>query len=212
MDLSTIDGLSDEQRVKIAALYDTDVAGLKAKNDELLGEKKTISQSVLEKDQILEEARKVAKQAEIKNLELQGKYDEAQVLQETERAKLVAEAESNAEMYKTTLEKYHTTKLKDAILANVTDLQKPFVEAMLDKSISTEMKDNEMIATLSHGDNKFTTAQDFINGVGEDKAWQSVLKGVDSSGAGTTQSGKTTTGTDPDAAYKQRLRDAGLTT
>ena len=54
MDLSTIEGLTEDQRAAITALHDSSNEGLRNKNAELLSEKKAIQLTAQEQQQIAE--------------------------------------------------------------------------------------------------------------------------------------------------------------
>ena len=107
MDLSSIEGLSEEQTASILAAHNADVEGLKNQQAKLVDETKSAKQAASENASAVEEARKAASDAEARALESQGKYQEAQKIREDERAKLVAEANANADKYKDTLNMFH---------------------------------------------------------------------------------------------------------
>lgn len=211
MELSEL-GLSEEQLAGI----NEHVAGLKASNTKLMDETKQAKIASSEKDTAVEEARKVAADEKAKTLEAQGKYEEAQKLREEERANLVAEANADAEKYKKALDDNHLTIAKNGILNKVLDAFQPAAEAVLNSVVSVSYDDTGKPSTVyKYGEQEFSSAADFINGVGEDAMWSGMLKGADSSGAGTKQSnnsgGASSSGTDKtQSALEQRLKQKGI--
>ena len=214
MDLSKIDGLTEDQIASINALHDTDVTGLKTKNTQLMDEAKSAKASSHEKDAAVEEARKTALNAEEQRLMLEGKFEEAKKLGEDERARLVAEANANADKYKATLSEYHLSTAKNGVLNKVVEGMEEFALARLDKDVSLSYDDNgNAITVFKHGDKEFATAADFINGVSDDAGWGRMLKGADSSGAGMTQNsngGTLPSSNNTESALEKRLKSKGL--
>ena len=211
MDLSEL-GLSEDQLLGV----EKHVEGLKAKNTDLMDEAKKAKLSVSEKEAIAEEARKAAASAKAEALESLGKYEEAQKLREDERAELVAQANAERDNAKLALDKYHLSSAKNSVLNKVLDQFQPAAEAVLNNAISVSYDDNGNANTVfKHGEQEFSSAADFINGVGEDAMWSGMLKGADSSGAGTKQvnnsGGASSSGTDKtQSALEQRLKRKGL--
>ena len=190
MDLSSIEGLTEDQRAAVIAAHESDVEGLKNQQKKLVDEAKSAKAAASENAATVEEARKAASDAEARALESQGKYDEAQKIREEERAKLVAEANANADKYKDTLDMFHKNNALNGVLNNVLDQFKPAAEAVLNQNISvTYDDDGNAKAVYKYGEQEFSSASDFINGVGDDAMWSGMLKGAVSSGAGTKQSG-----------------------
>jgi len=214
MDLSGIEGLSEEHQAAIMAAHNADVEGLKANNTKLMDEAKKAKTSVGEKDLAIEEARKVAADAEAKALESQGKYEEAQKLREDERAKLVAEANANADKYKNALEAKDIIEAKSPILSKVLDQFQPAAEAVLNNAISITYDESGNAKTMyKHGDKEFSSQAEFLDGVKDDAMWSGMLKGADSSGAGTKQSGNSgasSTGDKVGDNLSARLKGHGL--
>lgn len=216
MDLTKIEGLTEEQQAAIIAQYDADISGLKSKNDELLSEKKSVQQSAQEKEKALEEARKAAQDAKAKELEAQGKYEEAQKLREEERAKLVAEAEQKAELAQSNLDKYHKTSALNSVMNLIHDDFKEVSSALLSNMLNISYNDQgEAITEFKHNGEVVAKNVDEFKGwaVGQG-AFKRILKGVDSSGADSTNNSRNTSGVngdDKDSAFKNRLKQAGLT-
>ena len=190
MDLSTIDGLSEDQKAAILAQHESGMSGLKKKNDELLSEKKSVQQSAGEKEQALEEARKAAQDAKARELEAQGKYEEAQVLREEERAKLIAESEAKAKTAQDALDKFHRGQALNEVQSLIHDDFKDLSSAMLSNMLKVGYNDQgEAITSFEHnGEVIAKNVSEFKSWASEQDSFKKILKGVDSSGANTQQS------------------------
>lgn len=215
MDLTKIEGLTEDQIAAITAQYDDDVSGLRNKNEQLLSEKKTVQQSAQEKEQALEEARKAAQDAKAKELEAQGKYEEAQKLREEERAKLVAEAEQKAELAQSNLDKYHKTSALNSAMNLIHDDFKDLSKAMLSNMLNISYNDQgEAVTEFKHnGEVIAKNVEEFKGWASEQDSFKRILKGVDSGGAGSSNNSRNAggvDGNDKDSAFKQRLKKAGL--
>lgn len=190
VDLAKVEGLTPEQQAALSALFDSEVGGLKSKVEELLSEKKSVSAKAHETESALEEARKAALSAEEQKLMMQGKYEEAQALREKERAELVAKANAEAEKAKGALESmYRGTALNQA-KSLIHDDYKDFTEARLERMIHLEYGEDGSAQTVYKDGDKViaTNVDEFKSWASEQPTWQKVLNGVNSSGAGTTQS------------------------
>lgn len=214
MDLSSIEGLTPEQQAAITAQYETDINGLKSKNDELLSEKKTVQQLAQEKDATIEEARQAAVKAEEEKLVAEGKYKEALELREKEKAELIAKAQEQAKTATEALEGYHKGNALNAALNLVHDDFKDVSNAMLSNMLNISYNDQgEAVTEFKHnGEVVAKNVDEFKSWASEQDAFKKILKGVDSSGAGTQRSqGASGAESDKDSAFKQRLKSAGLT-
>ena len=102
------------------------------------------------------------------------------------------------------------SEVKSQIMANVDPRFKQFAETVLDKSINVSYDEKGAAKfELKLGDAVYNDAESFLGGAKENEAWQNVLSATNSSGGGATQSGGAANN-DPDSAYKQRLKNAGL--
>ncbi len=190
MDLSSIEGLTEDQRAAVLAAHESDVEGLKNQQKKLVDEAKSAKAAASENAATVEEARKAASDAEARALESQGKYEEAQKVREEERAKLIAEANAERDKATNALDMFHKNNALNGVLNNVLDQFKPAAEAVLNQNISvTYDDDGNAKAVYKYGEQEFSSASDFINGVGDDAMWSGMLKGAVSSGAGTKQGG-----------------------
>lgn len=210
MDLSSIEDLSEGQQQAILALHETDVTGLKSKNSELLGKINDSKVVVSEAEQIAEDARKAAIVAEEARLKAEGKYEEAAQVAETERATLIAKAQSEANTAKDLLKQRDLKDIHFDILNKVHDTFLPAAQAMLNASTDvTYGEDGKKVISIRSGDKEFNSTADFMAHAQTDATWSAMLKAPDTQGSGANVSngGKAP---DVDADYKQRLKTSGL--
>lgn len=183
MDLSTIEGLTEAQISAIQQAHDTDVTGLKGKNSELLGkmdEYKTESQRNADS---IEEARKATVLATEAKLLAEGKYEEAQALRETERADLVATANTEKEKAQNMLKQRDLKDVHFDILSKVGEnLQAP-AQAMLTAMTDISYNENgQTVISIKCGDKEFSNTVDFLAHAETDATWKAMLKAPDTQG------------------------------
>jgi hypothetical protein len=206
--------LDEDQAAKITALFDNELGGLKNKVDELLGEKKTVQQGLTEKEQALEEARKAAVSAEELRLVESGQYKEALALREKEVAEAIAQANENATKANEAL----MSRDKSSILNNASQLIDERFRDMSADKLSNMLKvsyndQQEPIAEFIHnGDVVARSVEEFKGWASEQDSFKNILKGVESSGANTSQShgGSAANGNDTQTKLAQRLKAQGL--
>lgn len=189
MDLSEL-GLSEEQLAGV----ETYAAGLKAKNDELLGEKKAEQQKARDANEQTELARQSAVKAEEERLKLAGDVDGLKAHYEDQLASKIAEANQSAEKAQNMLIDRDKGGVKNSILSSVDDRYKSFVGTQLDSMISVSYDESgKMLSSIKDGDAQYATPTEFLDGVKDSDTWKHVLKAQGLSGANTQQS--MTTGT-----------------
>lgn len=213
VDLTGLD-LNEEQSAKITALFDSEIGGLKNKVDELIGEKRNVQQTSTEKDQIIEDARKAAVTAEESRLVESGRYKEALELREKETTEAIATANASALTAKEALQSRDYGTSSSNLLGMFHDSHKEVGEALLSKGLKIGYNDqHQPVTTFEYGGEVVATGIDEIKGwAGEQSVFKQYLKGVDSSGADTTQSrgGSATNGNDTQTNLAQRLKAQGL--
>tara|TARA_R110000765_G_scaffold337065_1_gene427402 strand:- start:163 stop:810 length:648 start_codon:yes stop_codon:yes gene_type:complete len=214
VDLTGIDGLSEEQSTKLSELFDNEIGGLKSKVEALIGEKRNVQQTSTEKDRVIEEARKAAVTAEESRLVENGRYKEALELREKETTEAIATANSSTLAAKEALQSRDYGTSSNTLLSMFHDSHKEVGEALLSKGLKIGYNDNNQpITTFEYGGNIVATGIDEIKGwAGEQSVFKQYLKGVDSSGANTTQSrgGSATNGNETQNNLAQRLKAKGL--
>jgi len=189
IDLSGID-LNEEQTAKVTALIDSEVSGLKNKVDELLGEKKNVQQGLTEKEQALEDARKAAVSAEEQRLVEAGQYKEALALREKEVAEAMAQATNSAEEAKNALLSRDKGDVLNKLKSLVRDDLRGVSEAMLSNMIEIGYNEDKSVSTsfLHNGEKIADSVEGFKSWAENNETLKHIMKGVDSSGAGVTQS------------------------
>ena len=189
VDLTGLD-LNEEQSAKITALFDSEIGGLKNKVDELIGEKRNVQQTSTEKDQIIEDARKAAITAEESRLVESGRYKEALELREKETTEAIAKANESALTAKDALTSRDRGDVMGKVMGLVHDDHKWNSEAMLSNMLEIGYNDQEQLTTQfkSNGEVVANNVEEFKSWAGEQDSFKKILKGVDSSGASTTQS------------------------
>ncbi len=213
MDLTKIEGLTEEQAAAITAQYNADTEGLRNKNEQLLGEKKSVQQSAAEQAQSLELARQAAVKAEEEKLVAEGKYKEALDLREKENAELTAKANEEAQKAKDALNNYHKGSILNEVKSLIHDDFKDLASDRLSNMLKVGYNDQQQPVTTFEHEGKVVASniEEFKGWASEQPQFAKILKGVDSSGAGTQRSHSDSVASGEDAAYKARLRAAGLT-
>lgn len=214
MDLSKIEGLTEEQSAAITAILNTETEGLRNKNEQLLGEKKTIQGSVAEQAQALEDARKAANKIAEEKLVAEGKYTEALAMREQENAELTAKANEEATKAKDALTNYHKGNALNSTLDLIHSDYKDLAKAQLSNMLKIGYNDQgEAITTYEHeGKVIANNVDEFKSWAGEQPTFKKILNGVNSSGADTTQSraSGSNDGNTVQSKLAQRLKAQGL--
>ena len=213
VDLTGIN-LDEEQTAKITALFDSEIGGLKNKVDELIGEKRNVQASSTEKDQIIDDARKAAAKAHEETLIASGKTDELKAFYEEQLATTTAELTATAKTAKDALTSRDRGDVMGKVMGLVHDDHKWNSEAMLSNMLEIGYNDQQQLTTQfkHNGEVVANNVDEFNSWAGEQDSFKKILKGVDSSGADTTQSrsGSATNGNDTQTKLAQRLRAKGL--
>ena len=190
VDLTGIEGLNEDQTAKLSALFDSEIGGLKNKVEELIGEKRNVQQSSQEKDQVIEDARKAAAKAHEETLIAAGKTDELKAFYEEQLATTTAELTASAKTAKDALTSRDRGDVMSKVMGLVHDDHKWNSEAMLSNMLEIGYNDQQQLTTQfkSNGEVVANNIEEFKSWAGEQDSFKRILKGVDSSGASTTQS------------------------
>ena len=190
MDLSKVEGLTAEQVAAINAMHDESTTGLKSKVDELLDEKKTASQKAKDAEEIAEQARLAASEAEKKRLADAGKWDELNAKHEQELAAATAKAQEEAEKANNALTNYHKGNALNEALGLVHDDFKDITKPLLSSMVKIAYNDEGLATTTfeHNGEVIANNVSEFKSWASEQDAFKKILNGVDSSGAGAAQS------------------------
>ena len=213
MDLSKFD-LSEEVTAAIQAEFTKETEGLRNKNEQLLGEKKTIQGSVAEQAQIAEDARQAAVKAEEARLKASNDMDGLKSHYETQLAEQTATANEAAKAAQQAL----LSRDKGSVLNQVKNLIHDDFKDLAGDRLSNMLKvgynDQQQPVITFEQDGKVVAnnIDEFKSWAGEQPQFAKILKGVDSSGANTQRSqGNGVASGGEDAAFEQRLRGVGLT-
>ena len=214
VDLSTIEGLNEEQTAQLTALFDNEVGGLKNKVDQLLGEKKSVQAGLSEKEQALEDARKAAVAAHEEKLISEGKVDELKKHYEDQLASTTAELKAAADAKAEALLDRDRKDVLNQINNLVDDDFKDVSSAMLSNMLKISYNDEgQAITSFEHEGKVVASSVDEFKGwAGEQPSFKRILKGVDSGGAGTERSGSgaSSAGNTIEQKLAQRLKAQGI--
>jgi hypothetical protein len=171
-------------------MFKTGTEGLRKKNEELLGEKKTMQGTAAEQTQIAEDARKAAVTAEELRLKAANDMDGLKSHYETQLAEQTATASAAAKIAKSALLSRDKGVVLSQTLSLIHDDYKDLASAQLSNMLKIGYNDQQQPVTTFEHDGKVVA-----NNVEEFKSWASdqptfkkILNGVDSSGANTQQS------------------------
>jgi hypothetical protein len=183
MNLTEIEGLTSEQITAIQSMHDTDVTGLKGKNSELLGKMDEYKTDAQKNADSIEEARKATVTATEAKLLAEGKYEEAQALRETERADLVASANTEKEKAQGMLKQRDMKDVHFDILGKIDSNLVPAAQAMLNGMTDITYGDNgQPIISIKCGDKEFSNTVDFLAHADTDATWKAMLKAPETQG------------------------------
>ena len=191
MDLSKVEGLTAEQLEAIKAEHDISIEGLRNKNEQLLGEKKTVQATVAEQAQIAEDARQAAVRAEEERLKASKDVEGLKTHYEQQLAEATASANEAAEAARGAL----LQRDKGSVLGQVKSLIhedfRELAEASLSNMLKVSYNDQQQpITTFEHnGQVVAKSIDEFKSWASEQDSFKKILKGVDSSGAGATRTG-----------------------
>jgi len=213
MDLSNIEGLTEEQQAAITAIMEKREEGLRNKNEQLLGEKKTIQGTIAEQAQIAEDARQAAVKAEEARLKAANDMDGLKSHYEAQLAEQTAAANEQAKAAREALLSRDKGSVLNQVKSLIHDDFRDLASDKLSNMLKVGYNDQQQPVTTFEHDGKVVAnnIDEFKSWAGEQPQFAKILKGVDSSGAGTTRSHSDSVASGEDAAYKARLRAAGLT-
>lgn len=214
MDLSKIEGLTEQQTAAITAILNTETEGLRNKNEELIGEKRAMQGSVAEQAQQVEDARLAAVKANEEALKSAGDMEGLKTHYETQLAAQTATANEAAKAAQNALLSRDKGTVLNKALGLIHDDYKGLAEAQLSNMLKISYNDQQQPVTTFEHEGKVVAnnIEEFKGWAGEQSQFSKILKGVDSSGAGTTRSQSNSVASGGEnTAFEQRLRSAGLT-
>ncbi len=184
MDLTKIEGLTEEQIALINAMHDADTEGLKNKNTELLGK---LSNGKSEQEALAaqaEEARKLASEKEEARLKATNDIEGLRKHYEAELAEKTALANSNAQQLEQVLIGRDVDSFKADIMAKVADSFKFAGSALLETCVTARLdpETNKTVIEAKIGDEVFTDSSSFIGKAMENDNWKAILAAPKNSG------------------------------
>ena len=203
MDFSDVEGLTEAQIASITAKVDAETVGLKSKNEQLLTEKKTVQGQYAEQEQKVADARAAAVAAEELRLKGEGDMEGLKKHYEEQLAGSTAAAKDAQRLAESRLERIHKDGAINQVLGGVVDSLKPFVRSQLESSIQISYNENNeaSVTYTDDGNVVAASASDFVSWASGQDSWKAVLKGVDSSGAGSHNGGNSGAGTTTGKKY-----------
>lgn len=189
MDLSKFD-LSEEVTAAIQAEFTKETEGLRNKNEQLLGEKKTIQGSVAEQAQIAEDARQAAVKAEELRLKASNDMDGLKSHYEKQLAEQTATANEAAKATQQALLSRDKGNVLNQAQNLIHDDFKDLAGDRLSNMLKVGYNDQQQPVITFEQDGKVVAnnIDEFKSWAGEQPQFSKILKGVDSSGADTKRS------------------------
>ena len=190
MDLSTIEGLTPEQSEAILAMHNKETEGLKHNRDEFRSEKESAAAKAAENAEAAEAARQALVTKEQELLKAQGDMDGYRASVEAEFAKREATQKELTEKAQNAL----LDRDKTSVMADLQTMLHPEMayagKAMLSSALDIGYnEEGKAITTFKHnGEVVADSVESFKSWAAENSDYKQVLKGVDSGGAGVTQS------------------------
>ncbi len=191
MDLSSIDGLTEEQIAAITAAHNSDVEGLKNKNTELLSEKEKRAAEIEEQQRIAKDAQAAAAKAAEEKLKAEGDFDGYKKSYEermaNEKAELAAKLEAKDAMILGSRKEAELAKAMSLIADNYKFGIDDKLNNVIQVGYNDETGKPEALYIVA-GEVVAKSADEFGGWAAKQEQWAGVLKGVDSGGAGVVQS------------------------
>jgi hypothetical protein len=212
MDLSTIEGLTPEQSEAILAMHNKETEGLKTNRDAFRGEKDAATIKAQEALQQAEDTRKALQLAEEEKLKLAGDMDGLKSHYEKVNAEQLASIKAESDKARNAL----LDRDKTSVMADLQTMLHPDMgyagKAMLSSALDISYnEEGKAITTFKHnGEVVADSVESFKGWAADNSDYKQVLKGVDSGGAGVTQSSGATASNE-NSAFQQRLKASGLT-
>ena len=189
MDLSKFD-LSEEVTAAIQAEFTKETEGLRNKNEQLLGEKKTNQGTIAEQAQIAEDARQAAVKAEEARLKAANDMDGLKSHYEARLAEQTAAANEQAKTAREALLSRDKGSVLNQVKSLIHDDYRDLASDKLSNMLKVGYNDQQQPVTTFEHEGKVVASniEEFKGWASEQPQFAKILKGVDSSGAGTQRS------------------------
>lgn len=185
----TAEDFADKSPEDIAAMVAENEAGLKASRDDWMSQANDAKGGLSEKDKAIEDARLAAVEANKAKLIAEGNFEEAQKVGEEERAKLVAEANKQAEAAQNALKQRDLKDVHFDILSKVHPDLRLAAQALLNSNSDISYDEaNKPTANLTLGDKQFNSTADFLEAAQSDTTWNAMLAAPNTKGSGANNS------------------------
>tara|TARA_B110000902_G_scaffold48992_1_gene55829 strand:- start:1522 stop:2166 length:645 start_codon:yes stop_codon:yes gene_type:complete len=189
IDYTKIAGLTAEQIAELTDLHQTDVTNLIDNRDEIKLEKIGVQGRLKASEEALESARLAGIAAEELRLVDSGKYTEALALREKETIAAIAQANESASTAREALTSRDRGDVMNGVMGLIHDDHQWNSRAMLENMLEVGYNDQQQLTTAfkHNGEVVANGVSEFKSWAGEQESFKRILKGVDSSGAGTLQ-------------------------
>ena len=189
IDYTKIAGLTAEQIAELTDLHQTDVTKLIDNRDEIKLEKIGVQGRLKASEEALESARLAGIAAEELRLVDSGKYTEALALREKETIAAIAQANESASTAREALTSRDRGDVMNGVMGLIHDDHQWNSRAMLENMLEVGYNDQQQLTTAfkHNGEVVANSVSEFKSWAGEQESFKRILKGVDSSGAGTLQ-------------------------
>jgi len=190
IDYTQIPNLTEEQITALTGLHDADVSRLIINRDDIKQEKLNVQEKLTAAEQVAEDARKAAVEAEEKRLIASGETDKLREHYETQLAEKTATAELATKTAKDALLSRDKGDVMSKVLSLIHDDYKGLAEAQLSNMLKIGYNDQGAITTTFESEGKViaSSVDEFKSWASEQSSFKKILNGVDSSGADTKQS------------------------
>jgi hypothetical protein len=198
IDYAAIPGLSEDQITALTSAHNTDVSNLIINRDNIKQEKLGVQDKLTAAELVAEEARLLAATTKEELLKANGDMAGLKKHYEDELATTTAELTAAAKVSKDAL----TSRDRGDSLSKIMDLVHDDHKFMSRDKLSNMLKDayndqGQYTPTFEHeGKVIANNVDEFKSWASEQDSFKRILKGVDSSGAGTTQSAGSASGKD----------------
>lgn len=206
IDYTKVAGLTAEQVTALTAMHQTDLTSLIGNRDDLKLEKLGVQDKLKASEEALESARLAGIAAEELRLVDSGKYTEALALREKETIAAIALANESALTAKDALTARDRGDVMGGVMGLIHDDHQWNSRAMLENMLEVGYNDQQQLTTAFkyNGEVVANNVPEFKSWASEQDSFKQILKGVDSSGAGTPPSNSSGGGTVNTAAEAAR--------
>ena len=221
IDYTKVEGLTPEMITALSGLHAEDTLALVTNRDNIKSEKLGVQERLTAAEQVAEDARATALKAEELRLKANNDMDGLKLHYEEQLAETTAELTASAKTAKDALKSRDRGDVMGKVMGLVHDDHKWNSEAMLSNMLEIGYNDQQQLTTTfkHNGEVVANNVDEFKSWAGEQDSFKKILKGVDSSGADTTQSrggSATLADNNPEANRKAsitaRLRANGIQT